>query len=57
MKLSTLQKTQIITTFGDTQLHQAQRDEVPVIVKSLQEDNPSLKQLLAGNMNKSYCQS
>lgn len=41
MKLSTLQKTQVITTFGDTQLHQAQRDEVPVIVKSLQEDNPS----------------
>lgn len=43
MKLSTLHKTQMITTFGDTELYQAQRDEVPVIVKSLREATPSIE--------------
>lgn len=41
MKLSNLNKTEVITAFGDTELYQAQQDDEQVIVKSLRESNPS----------------
>ena len=41
MNLSALNKTEVITAFGDTELYQATQGEKSVIVKSLRESNPS----------------
>lgn len=45
MKLSNLNKTEVITTFGNTELYQAQQGDTQVIVKSLKESNPSAETL------------
>ena len=45
MKLSSLNKTEMITAFGDTELYQAHHDGQQIIVKSLRESNPSVETL------------
>lgn len=45
MNLSSLNKTEMITAFGDTEIYQAEHNGQQVIVKSLRESNPSVETL------------